>query len=80
MDLSAFVGKRPEEQHGDVLRERIWVLSPGPDGDRGRRADGGWTGTSEANTRTRFRHASRTRTVDLLMRTVELAILKVKAQ
>ena len=77
MDLSAFVGKLLEEQDGDVLREGIRVLSQALIETE----VAGLIGTERherTGERTAYRTGARTRTWDTRMRTIELAIPKVR--
>ena len=77
MDLSAFVGKRLEEQDGDVLREGIRVLSQALMESE----VAGLIGAERherTGERTAYRNGSRTRTWDTRMGTIELAIPKVR--
>ena len=71
MDLSAFVGKLLEEQHGDVLREGIRVLSQASM----ETAVAGLIGAERhEGERTAYRNGARLRTWDTRMGTIELAI------
>ena len=77
MDLTAFVGKRLEEQDGDVLREGIRVLSQAL-----MEAEVAGVMGAERHERTGDRTASRngarTRTWDTRVGAIELAIPKVR--
>jgi len=77
MDLSAFVGKRLEEQDGEVLREGIRVLSQA----LMETEVAGLIGAERherSGDRTAYRNGYRTRTWDTRVGTIELAIPKVR--
>jgi transposase-like protein len=77
MDLSAFVGKLPEEQDGDVLREGIRVLSQALMETEVAGLIGADRHERSAD-RTAYRNGYRTRTWDTRVGTIELAIPKVR--
>jgi putative transposase len=77
MDLWAFVGKLLEEQDGDVLREGIRVLSQALMGTEVAGLIGADRHERRAE-RTAYRNGYRLRTWDKRVRTIELAIPKVR--